>query len=311
MTDLSSGTAATGEHAVSCRACGEESTPVLAAKDYNRHVSEDTFCYHRCVSCGLVFLPSVPIDLGRFYPETYYDVPTSERALEERAQADTYKVELVGRFKTSGRLLEIGPAYGLFAYLAKRAGFEVDTIEMDSRCCRFLREIVGVNAIQSDDVVVALPANLRYDVIAMWHVVEHLPDPWSTIDALAQRLSPGGILVIATPNPDALQFRILKQRWAHLDAPRHLNLIPPELLAAKLASRGLRRVWLTTTDRGGLGWNSFGWAVSFQNFFRLAGVRRAAYAAGRLFNKLIAPVERTNNQGSAYTAIFQRMGSEQ
>lgn len=296
---------------LSCAACGGRSTPLLMSKDYNRRVSGDTFCYQRCASCGLVFLPHVPAELGRFYPDTYYDVPKSQQELRSRAQTDTYKIDLIRRFKDGGRLLEIGPAFGLFAYLAKQAGFEVDTIEMDARCCRFLRETVGVNAIESDDIVTALPEKIRYDVIAMWHVIEHLPDPWSTIDALAARLTPGGILLVATPNPLALQFQILGRRWAHLDAPRHLALIPHELLASRLRARGLRRVWLTTTDRGSMGWNSFGWAVSFQNFFVHPAIRRTAYNAGRLFNKLIAPLERGQDRGSTYTAIFQLPGAEQ
>ena len=115
-------------------------------------------------------------------------MPPTLKRLASRAEAERYKVETVRRFVPEGRLLDIGPSYGGFAYLASRAGFEVEVIERDPECCRFLTGVVGVRVAQSADVCAALAALPPYRVITLWQVIEHLPDPWRTLEAAADRL---------------------------------------------------------------------------------------------------------------------------
>ncbi len=69
-------------------------------------------------------------------------------------------------------------------------------------------------------------------------------------------------MVIASVNPEAFQFRILGRYWLHLDAPRHVMLIPMKLLAEKLEFLGMEAELITTTDQGSIGWNAFGWELS-------------------------------------------------
>lgn len=202
--------------------------------------------------------------------------------------------------------MEIGPSWGAFAFLAKKAGFDVDVIEMDEKCCDFIQNKLGIKAIQSNDPIAVFKGISGYDVIALWQVIEHLSDPWETLKAAAEKLLPDGILVISAPNPASFQFRVLGRFWTHVDAPRHLALIPSALLIRRIHALGLKCVFLTTTDKGSLGWNSFGWAVSFNNFFRGRFVRYAARYAGRIFTKLLIPIERGGLRGSAYTAVFQK-----
>jgi len=119
---------------------------------------------------------------------------------------------------------------GSFAYLAQEADYKTEVIEMDKTCCDFIEGVLGIKAINSADIVASLKDRGQYDVIALWQVLEHFPDPWTVLPVLAQHLAPDGILVIATPNPDAFQFRLLRSLWTHIDAPRHVELIPITLL---------------------------------------------------------------------------------
>jgi SAM-dependent methyltransferase len=253
-----------------------------------------------------LFLSPVPEDIGRYYPDAYYPVPSNLEQLSAKAAPERYKIDLVRRFVPGGRLLEVGPAYGTFAHLARETGFDVTAVERDARCCRFLRDVVGVRTIRSDDVAPAVEKEPPYDVIAMWHVLEHLPDPWRTLDALASKLAPGGILVVATPNPEAWQSRVLGTHWPHLDAPRHLWLIPPSVLSRKAAESGLEIALLTTRDKGSLGWNAFGWQYFLSNFFRSRLMRMGMYVAGSLLGVALAPIEGTEGKGSAYTIVMRR-----
>jgi 2-polyprenyl-3-methyl-5-hydroxy-6-metoxy-1,4-benzoquinol methylase len=289
-----------------CPLCLSERVAELPAQDVNRRVSRETFHYLRCAECGCASLRNVPADLGRYYPASYYDIPSTLSELDERTPGERYKIELIRPWVPTGRLVEVGPAYGTFARVAQQAGYQVDTIEMDERCCAFLRDVVGVGATQTLDVVRALGAMEPVDVIAMWHVLEHLANPWDTIAAAATRLRPGGILVVATPNPDALQFRVFGRFWTHLDAPRHLHLMTSSAIAQYGRTLGLEAVLITTTDPGGIGWNSFGWAVTLRNFFRTPALRAIAHLAGRVVSKLVAPIERREERGSAYTIVLHR-----
>ena len=248
-------------------------------------------------------------NLGDFYPTDYYEIPATKADLASRASAlQGPKLDIVRRYHAYGRLLEIGPAYGLFSYLAKLNGFDVTAVEMDARCVDFLRSTVGIQVVYglaSAELIQPLPL---FDVIVMWQVIEHLADPWSFLDELAMHLAPGGTVIIDTPNPDAFQFRLLAGRWTHVDAPRHTTLIPASVLTARLARHGLACCLLETDGPIAIGYNSFGWAYSLKNMFIHSMGQRIAFFLGRVLGKLLAPVERTGNRGSTYTAVFKKQG---
>jgi 2-polyprenyl-3-methyl-5-hydroxy-6-metoxy-1,4-benzoquinol methylase len=291
---------------MTCSGCGAAMRPFLEAQDYNRGTSRERFRYEACRRCGLASLANVPSDLGRYYASGYHAIPASVSDLELGAAHDGYKIELVKRFAAGGRLVEVGPGWGAFCLLARRAGFAVTAIEQDARCCEFLQGHVRVNALQSDDPAAALERTDDADVIALWHVLEHLERPWKVLEAAARRLKAGGVLVIATPNPQALQFRIFGGRWTHLDAPRHVHLIPADLLARRAHALGLAIALNTTRDPGSLGWNDFGWRFSLANLSPAASLRRPMRLAGRILGKLAAPIDAVEGRGAAYTAVFRK-----
>jgi SAM-dependent methyltransferase len=285
--------------------CGGKEKELFLAADRNRNITDDVFRYMKCDRCGLIRIEEIPDNLSRFYPNDYYEVPTRDR-LEAVANADPFKIKVVRRFKETGRLLEIGPAYGIFAFQAKQAGFQVDAIEMDERCCDYLRTVVGVNAIHSASPVEAMGNMESHDVIALWHVIEHLPDPWSLVDAVARNLAPNGVLVLAAPNPDAWQFKVMGKEWPHLDAPRHLYLLPADTLTEYARGLGLERIHYTTTDSDALRWNRFGWQRLLMNRVRGKWLGRIAFLAGYALSLILAPFESKDPKGSAYTLVFRK-----
>ena len=296
-----------------CPLCKQNSFFLFKTKDTNRKISDETFSYYQCPKCQLVFLPQIPENLGDYY-SGYYQFPTLEK-IAQTAAGERFKLEMVQQFKTTGKLLEIGPSIGVFCYQAKQAGFEVNAIEMSTDCCEFLSKEIGVNAVNSDNPPEAIKNMAAHDVIVLWHNIEHLPDPWACLEQISQNLNPGGILVVAAPNPDSLGFRVLGSKWPHVDAPRHLNLIPLKALVEYLEPFKLKPMMTTTNDPGAQYWNRFSWQVCLMNYFssngecysqksRLEWIFWAAL--GYIISLPLALLERRNLNGSAYTAIFQK-----
>ena len=79
-----------------------------------------------------------------------------------------------------------------------------------------------------------------FDVITMYHVLEHLYDPREALSKAYQLLRSEGLLVVAVPNFDSLQARLFRQRWYHLDAPRHLYHFTPRTLKMLLHKAGFK-----------------------------------------------------------------------
>lgn len=291
----------------SCSFCHTKSPLYFCSKDYNRKITQETFDHYRCPRCKLIFILPIPQELGYYYPDKYHDVPKSVEELDIISKNENYKIEIVQRFSTKGRLLEIGPSYGGFVYLAKKAGYEVDAIEMNKHCCQFLNEVVGVNAINSNNAIEVLKHNeVTYDIVTLWHVIEHLSNPWATLDTVCENLKTGGIIILSTPNPDAFQFKIMGRYWPHLDAPRHVMIIPMKLLAEKLESLGMKEELITTKDEGSNYLDIFGWKHFFRRRISHGNTRKAVSKVGRLVASILSPIEKIEGRGSAYTMVFRK-----
>ena len=288
-----------------CPRCGGPSQYALQATDRNRGITRSRFSYRRCAQCGVLWLPEIPPDLAAYYPAGYHHLPAKDELAAEAA-AEAPRLELIARRVGPGPMVEIGPSHGAFAYAARQAGFDVVGLEMDPLCCEYLRDVVGVQAINTNEPGAALAEVAPSRAVVMWHVLEHLPDPWGVLRAAAGNLEPGGVLAVATPNPESLQFRMFRSRWLHLDAPRHLTLVPLPAMREELDRLGLSLVSATARDPVGLDLNRLGWARSILRPPALRPDPRLSHTAGRALTALFAPLETRALCGAAYTAVFQK-----
>lgn len=281
---------------------GEQATFLFTAKD-NRGVP-GRFDYWEG-SDGHVFLGNVPDDLAPHYVGGYQRIPVDERELTEMAKVDAYRLAPVQRLVPEGRFLEIGPWIGLVSYSALQKGYDVSALEMDQRCVDLLNG-VGVKTTQTTDPANALTqSSEKYDVIGLWHSIEHLPKPWDVIDAAAKALAPGGILVIAAPNPESAQMRLLRERWLHLDAPRHLHLLPISSFELIGARNGLVSVERTTDDELGRILERDGWAFEIaRQAFNIPVLRGIWYRLRRGYGRKHRRPGALD--GAGFTLIMQR-----
>lgn len=291
-----------------CSQCGQATVLAFRTTDRNQRLSEAWFAYYRCLGCETIGLSPVPYDLGRYYKTDYPAYRLND--FPERKALERCKVDLLLPHVRSGRLLEIGPSSGAFAKAAQEAGFEVQAIEMDRDCCDYLTHTLGIPTQHSNDPCSAIPTDAAFDVIALWHVIEHLIDPWTTLARLADALRPGGVLAVSAPNPRSLQFRLFRGRWVHVDAPRHLWLIPLLVLTERLAKHGLVRIAATATDPIGLQLNVMGWKQSMTECATTPFLRTALRKSGRVVAMATTLLERNLTLGAAYTAIYRKQDAQ-
>jgi 2-polyprenyl-3-methyl-5-hydroxy-6-metoxy-1,4-benzoquinol methylase len=138
------------------------------------------------------------------------------------------KVQLIGSFTTSDiSILDIGCGTGDFLVACKDRGWEVEGIEPNEKARHLAsNKLQLLNNPKSDKVhhdILELVKNKRkYDVISMWHVLEHVTNLSEYIEYLKSLLKPNGILLIAVPNFNSFDADYYKEHWAAYDVPRHL-----------------------------------------------------------------------------------------
>lgn len=167
----------------------------------------------------------------------------------------------------------------------------------------------GIDVTQTADPAVALrelrAQSRSFDAIALWHSIEHLSHPWKVLVEAMETLAPSGILLVSALNPESAQFRVFGKRWFHLDAPRHLYLLPISLIRAIGERHGLVVLEATTDDvRGGVEDDQAWW-------WQIYHPRRRIPVARRFVPRLVGPrlQKRFRTQaldGAAYTVILQK-----
>jgi SAM-dependent methyltransferase len=143
-----------------------------------------------------------------------------------------------------GPVLDVGAGDGTLVAALRARGRDAVGLEREPG------DVPGVVAGEIADVTTPQAA------IVLWHALEHLRDPAGALREAAERLEPGGLLLVAVPNAASLQARLFGDRWFALDLPRHLFHFTAGALAARMGELGLR-VTAVSHVRGGQ--IVFGW----------------------------------------------------
>jgi 2-polyprenyl-3-methyl-5-hydroxy-6-metoxy-1,4-benzoquinol methylase len=131
------------------------------------------------------------------------------------------KLKLIESFQLEGKtLLDIGCGTGAFLKVAKDNGWSVSGVEPDQDARAIANSITG-NTIYNTDQLSKFKDH-TFDVITLWHVLEHLPNLDEQVLLFKRVIKPGGTLVIAVPNYKSYDAAYYKNFWAAYDVPRHL-----------------------------------------------------------------------------------------
>lgn len=234
-----------------CPACGNEPANWLHLRCGERLL--------RCPGCALAWWRWRSFDASEFYNRDYFQSETEakgyadyrslERGARRTARSRLTRIErlrtrfasrLLERSGDRPRLLEIGCGTGCFLEEALKRGWDADGIEISEYAvgeaeARGLPVVCG----SLDDV--ELPT-AEYDCVALWDVIEHLPDPRSAIAAAARTLRSGGVLALSTGDVTSACARWTGTRWHLFNLPEHLFFFSPKSLELILGQQRCRVV---------------------------------------------------------------------
>ena len=209
-----------------CPSCAkDEFKNKLIAKDYL--VSQESFAVVECQTCKLLFTNPKPNDsrLPDYYNSNQYISHNNKKNSFHnliygiiRSITVRQKIKLIRKYCNSGTLLDFGSGTGTFLKEALKY-FEIKGIEPSVKAVQQTPSLVKKQVYEHIDL---LFPNDKFNVVTMWHVLEHLPDPKITINKIKDHLTPKGYIFIALPNPDSWDSKYYGANWAGYDVPRHL-----------------------------------------------------------------------------------------
>lgn len=167
--------------------------------------------------------PSVN-DLPRYYESKDYISHTdgNQSLFEKMYQfvkgiALRNKLKLINSVSAKGSILDIGAGVGDFLSVAKKDGWQTTGIEPSGKA-KAIAIQKGVDFVDSVENL----ASHSFDVITMWHVLEHVPNLENQIAELKRLIKPQGTIIIAVPNFKSYDANHYKEFWAAYDVPIHL-----------------------------------------------------------------------------------------
>jgi 2-polyprenyl-3-methyl-5-hydroxy-6-metoxy-1,4-benzoquinol methylase len=209
----------------------------LKCTDY--FLSKEEFDLFRCEACGFIFTRSCPDenDIGRYYEsDDYISHDDNAKGFMNRIYmlARNFMLKEKKRIVQNatglrtGKILDIGCGTGYFAWTMKKGGWYVTGIEPNKKASAFGSERFGIDVI-SPELISTLPDH-SFDTVTMWHVMEHLHDPFKYSDEINRLLKPEGICIVALPNSGSSDAMYYGRFWAAYDVPRHLWHFSPSTL---------------------------------------------------------------------------------
>jgi len=239
--------------------CQEVACNLCRGSKFKHLFTVGSFRVVKCLNCGLAYLNPMPHpeDITRIYDtHEYYcnkgvkkDTPLGYPdylMLEEHLifVADELLRPIKG-IKT-GRLLDVGCGMGIMLNHFRELGWDTYGIDVSTYATEYARNELGLNVFTGAVDKIDLPENY-FDLTTMVHVIEHIPNPKGTLEALHRLMKPGGIIIVATHDISGLWPRVVRGRWRHLNIPEHLYFFSKNTLNRMLRDTGFRTFRVTET----------------------------------------------------------------
>lgn len=281
-----------------CNLCDQQLSRVLFVKN--------GFNIVQCLSCGLVYVGNPPskAELEKLYSfDSNYHVNLQGDGSEckEHVNLARQHYELVTKYKTQGRILDIGCSAGFFLKVANENKWETYGLEISKDTAELARKRYGLEVSVGSLYEHSFMPNF-FDVVTMWDVIEHVRNPIKTMSVINRILKNDGIIALSTPNIDGLfpklSYKISNviNYWPHPEPPFHLFQFSKKTIHKLLELTGFNLLKIHD-ERIPIGY-TFG---SFGSLFRSS--KRLLYSAFFIPMVLLGPIV---HSGDSMTVIAKK-----
>jgi SAM-dependent methyltransferase len=249
-----------GDTIVACRICGDVLGEPFVAREM-MFGFRDEFEYLSCPRCKAVQLRTVPGNMSRYYPDTYYAFTTGRRSglrMQMRRLRHRLTLGTGGplawlaqrlkphpavawikrtRMTRDSRVLDVGSGSGFLLMDLHEAGFRSLT-GVDPYLSTTASPAPGIRMVKGD-VHDLEPA---FDVVMFHHSLEHMTDQHGALAGAARLMADDGWCIVRVPIVSSYAWETYREHWVQLDPPRHIVLHSVESIKQLAAASGLRLV---------------------------------------------------------------------
>jgi 2-polyprenyl-3-methyl-5-hydroxy-6-metoxy-1,4-benzoquinol methylase len=231
-----------------CPNCGHEK--------YRIRYREGNFVIVQCKNCALVYLANPP-DESTLYEEYYEDIvykaadysrDSGDIRLSTLFTINEQRLGFMKKEKKQGELLDIGCGLGFFMKSARDKGYAVSGIDTSSRATEYAQKEFGLSA-KNETLTDVIQKGSKFDIITLWHVLEHYLNPRNRLVEIHQLLKDDGICFVEVPNLNSLKFKLSRQKWSGGNHPKyHRSFFSFKTLEATLKQAGfssVRRIYIS------------------------------------------------------------------
>jgi 2-polyprenyl-3-methyl-5-hydroxy-6-metoxy-1,4-benzoquinol methylase len=252
---------------MNCSICNSKSQKIFTNLYDLEYDCGDTFDFSICTNCSFVWLNPTPSQecLNSFYPSNYHGFNTQSNFIIKNLYklVNYFRIKKYSDFlnKPNSSLLDVGCADANYFDTLKKISPHVHCTGIENN-----EEIVSKATEYGRNVKLGtiddLDQSLKYDLIIMNNLIEHVRDPVQELIKARSLLKDDGVIFIETPNTDSWDFKLFKKYWGGLHTPRHTFLFNPT------STYSLCKLTKLKVEKFLFPINTDHWALSFQNLFQ-------------------------------------------
>ncbi len=210
-------------------------------------IQKGNWIVYKCNHCGLGVLDPQPDEkefsdlYNRIYFDSHYDngLKIGSEEMQRRLSQQGHRIRFFRKYKKSGRILDIGCGQGYFLLACRGLGYEVEGIDISDYSASYVRNELKIPVTAGPIRDINFQSN-SYDVITMWHFLEHTSNPKIYIDKASHWLKNDGLLIVDVPNYEGFDAQSDLTNWPNWDLPYHVYHFTAKTLVAILHQHGFK-----------------------------------------------------------------------
>lgn len=230
-----------------------EHCPICRSKDVTFYVEKFGYLLDQCLNCKQIFCNPMPNheQLNAYYngPMKRFENDFFLASFENRIPIFTHRIDVIHQYLSSGTLLDVGSAIGIFieALYRYKTPLEIHCCEPSIDACDRLKSKFPHMTLYNDWLQ-NIDNELEYDGITLWDTLEHIEDIELFTQTIHKLLKVGGYWFFSTPNTNSFEWKVAGKEHVQLLPPGHINLFNTKSIPLLLTQQGFELIEMQTPN---------------------------------------------------------------